>query len=347
MRAAFIHGIRDVRIGELPVPVVPSDEVLLDVAAVGICGSDLHYYLEGAIGAATIRQPFVPGHEFSCRVAEDRPDLNLKKGQLVAVDPARPCGHCEWCHASYPNLCPNVQFTGAPPFHGALTQRLTAFPYQIFSLPEWFTPEQAVMLETLGIAVHAMDLAKVHLLETVAILGGVAASQGSVSLTVMCAVVVFAAIAGDSAGYGVGARYGQRILSVRPLRRRAGRIEAARATLARRGGPAVLGGRFVAFLHAVMPLVAGTSHMSYRRFLVFNATGGLLWGTGAVLAGYLAGNSYTVIERTFGRASAIVAGATVVIAVVLWRVSRWRRKRRAPPPSPASARPAARALRAL
>ncbi|HVJ35048.1 MAG TPA: zinc-binding dehydrogenase [Terriglobia bacterium] len=171
MRAAFIHGIRDVRIGELPDPVVPSDEVLLDVAAVGICGSDLHYYLEGAIGAATIRQPFVPGHEFSCRVAEDRPDLNLKKGQLVAVDPARPCGHCEWCHASYPNLCPNVQFTGAPPFHGALTQRLTAYPYQIFSLPEWFSPEQAVMLETLGIAVHAMDLAKVQLLETAAILG--------------------------------------------------------------------------------------------------------------------------------------------------------------------------------
>lgn len=163
--------------------------------------------------------------------------------------------------------------------------------------------------------------------ETAAILGGVAASQGDVSLTLMCGIVVFAAITGDSTGYVVGARYGDRILSLRPLRRRRENIEAARATLARQGGPAVLVGRFVAFLHAVMPLVAGTSHMSYRRFFAYNATGGLLWGTGAVLAGYLAGNSYGVIERTFGRASAIAAGAVVVVGLVLWRVRRWRRKR--------------------
>ncbi len=163
--------------------------------------------------------------------------------------------------------------------------------------------------------------------ETAAILGGVAASQGDVSLTLMCGIVVLAAITGDSTGYAVGARYGDRILSVRPLRRRRKNIEAARATLARRGGPAVLAGRFIAFLHAVMPLVAGTSQMSYRRFFAYNATGGLLWGTGAVLAGYLAGNSYSVIERTFGRASAIAAGAVVVVVLVLWRVSRWRRKR--------------------
>ena len=194
MRAAFIHGIRDIRLGDLPEPVCPPNEVLLDVAAVGICGSDLHYYLEGAIGPAAIRQPFVPGHEFSCRLAEDRPDLNLKKGQLVAVDPARPCGQCEWCHQGYPNLCPHVQFTGAPPFHGALTQRLTAYPYQLFALPSHFTPEQAVMLETLGIAVHAMDLAKVKLLETVAILG-----CGPVGLSIMQLVK----LAGASKVYAV------------------------------------------------------------------------------------------------------------------------------------------------
>lgn len=164
--------------------------------------------------------------------------------------------------------------------------------------------------------------------ETAAILGGVAASQGSVSLAIMCGIVVLAAVVGDSTAYAIGARYGHKIFSLRPLQRRAQRIDAAQRTLARRGGPAVLGGRFVAFLHAVMPILAGTSHMSYRRFFVYNATGGLLWGTGTVLLGYLAGNSYAVIDRTFGRTSAIAAAVVVIVGLVVWRVRRWRRGHR-------------------
>ena len=117
--------------------------------------------------------------------------------------------------------------------------------------------------------------------ETAAILGGVAASRHNVSLTLMCIIVVLAAIVGDSVGYEIGARYGTRLLSLRVLRRRKDRIDAARATLARRGGPAVFGGRFVAFLRAVMPFLAGTSHMRYPRFLAYNAAGGLAWGTSA------------------------------------------------------------------
>ncbi len=172
MRAAFIHAIRDLRIGALPEPNAGNDKLTLAVAGVGICGSDLHYYLEGGIGTARIAEPFVPGHEFAARVIDERAAaFGFKPGQLVAVDPAEPCGHCEHCHAAHPNLCPNLRFTGAPPYHGALTERVAVRPEALFALPDGMTVTEAVMLEPLGVAVHALDLARPKLLETVAILG--------------------------------------------------------------------------------------------------------------------------------------------------------------------------------
>lgn len=158
--------------------------------------------------------------------------------------------------------------------------------------------------------------------ETVAVLGGVAASLGHVSLPVMMAVVVGAAIIGDTVGYEVGRHLGTRILRSRLLVRRGERIDAAREQLARRGGSAVFLGRFVAFFRATMPALAGTSGMRYSKFLAFNAAGGLVWGIGVVLLGYLAGNSYSTVEQTFGRATALIALAVIVIAVVVWRIRR-------------------------
>lgn len=166
--------------------------------------------------------------------------------------------------------------------------------------------------------------------ETAAILGGVAASRHHVSLPVVCAVVVLAAIVGDTVGYEIGARFGPRLLSTRVLRDRRERIDGARRILARRGGPAVFLGRFVAFLRAVMPFLAGTAHMRYRRFLAYNAAGGLVWGVGSVLLGYLAGNSYAAIEKTFGRAAALLVAAAVVVALVIWSVRRRRSAGRRP-----------------
>ncbi len=163
--------------------------------------------------------------------------------------------------------------------------------------------------------------------ETAAILGGVAASRHHASLPVVCAVVVIAAIVGDTVGYEIGVRFGPRLLSTRVLRDRRERIDAARRVLARRGGPAVFVGRFVAFLRAVTPFLAGTAHMPYRRFLAYNAAGGLVWGVGSVLLGYLAGNSYAAIEKTFGRTAALAVAAVVVIALVVWGIRRHRSSR--------------------
>lgn len=170
--------------------------------------------------------------------------------------------------------------------------------------------------------------------ETAAIIGGVAASRGRVSLTLMCAVVVVAAVLADSVGCYLGSRYGTRLLSLRVLRRRKQGIDAARAALARRGGAAVFLGRFVTFFHAVMPFLAGASRMPYRRFLAYNVAGGLVWGIGAVLLGLLAGNSYAAIQKTFGRTAAIVVAALVVIGLISWRVRQHRRRRAAPPDEP-------------
>jgi membrane protein DedA with SNARE-associated domain len=163
--------------------------------------------------------------------------------------------------------------------------------------------------------------------ETAAILGGVAASLSHVSLTLITLTVVAAAIIGDSVGYQIGARYGTRLLSVRVLQRRRDQLESAEAFLARRGGLAVFLARFVAFLRAVMPFLAGAALMPYRRFLAYNATGGVVWGVGNVLLGYLAANSYAALEKTADRVVAILVAVFVIAALIAWRIRARRRDR--------------------
>ena len=164
--------------------------------------------------------------------------------------------------------------------------------------------------------------------ETAAILGGVAAGLGHVSLALMIVVVVLAAVVGDNIGYEIGRRLGPRLLNHRLLHQRADRVDRARGLLARRGGQAVFLGRFVAFFRAVMPALAGAVRMPYGRFLGFNAAGGLVWGAGSVVAGFLAGNSYQVVERYVGRGTAIAVGVLAAVALVVWRVRAHRREHR-------------------
>jgi membrane protein DedA with SNARE-associated domain len=187
-----------------------------------------------------------------------------------------------------------------------------------------------VVYVIVGLLVFAEDALFIGFLipgETAAIVGGVAASRGNVGLTGMCTLVVMSAVLGDSVGYGIGARYGTRLLSTGAIRRQERRVNATRDLLARRGGPAVFLSRFVALLRAATPFLAGTSRMRYRTFLAYNAAGGLAWGAGSVLVGYVAGNSYMTIEKTFGRATALVGIAVVVAAVIAWRARARRRKR--------------------
>jgi membrane protein DedA with SNARE-associated domain len=192
---------------------------------------------------------------------------------------------------------------------------------RILGLPGWL-----VLLIT-GLVVFAEDAVFVGFVvpgETVALLAGAAAKLGHVSLTGVLVVVVFAAIVGDTVGYEIGRHAGPRILEWPVLQKRRGRLDDAREFLARRGGSAVFLGRWVAFFRAVMPALAGTARMPYRRFLAFNAAGGLAWGATVVLLGYAAGASYARVEKYIGRDAAFVVLALVVVGLVV----RHRMKRR-------------------
>jgi membrane protein DedA with SNARE-associated domain len=164
--------------------------------------------------------------------------------------------------------------------------------------------------------------------ETAAVLGGVDASRGHVSLPVIAAVVVLAAIVGDTVGYEVGKHLvGPKLLGHGRLDRHRHRIQDAQDFLARRGGWAVFLGRFTAFFRAVMPALAGSARMPYPRFLAFNAFGGVVWGIGFVVLGYLAGNSYKTVEQQVGRGAAFAAVGLVVVALVVLHVRRRRAER--------------------
>ena len=162
--------------------------------------------------------------------------------------------------------------------------------------------------------------------ETAAVLAGVGAGLGHVPLPVALGVVVVAAIVGDSVGYEVGRRFfGPRVLTMPMLERHTERIGRAQQFLQRRGGIAVFLGRFTAFFRAMMPALAGASHMPYRKFLVWNAAGGVVWGTVFVMVGYVAGASYQQVEKQVGRGIAIGVAVVVVALLVAWRLRSRRR----------------------
>lgn len=177
MRASRLHGIRDLRLDELPRPAPGPGQVLLQVASVGVCGSDVHYYLHGRIGIQVVTDPIIMGHEFSARVAAlGPPDCsgsiqNLQVGQLVAVEPGVSCMECEPCLQGHPNLCPNVRFCGTPPIDGVFAEYTVMPAKNCFPLPPEVDPVEGAMLEPLGIAIHSVDLAHLRPGHTVGVLG--------------------------------------------------------------------------------------------------------------------------------------------------------------------------------
>ncbi|WP_405085842.1 DedA family protein [Microbispora sp. NBC_01389] len=161
--------------------------------------------------------------------------------------------------------------------------------------------------------------------ETAVVLGGVLAGQDRLSVWWLALVAVLAAVSGDSVGYAIGRRIGSGLLDTRPLRSRRERVERAREMVRRWGPQAVFLGRFVAFLRALIPTLAGAARMEYRRFLLFNMLGGVLWGVGYTLLGYFAGTAYRQVESAVGGVAAAVVAAAVVIALVVWRVRAHRK----------------------
>jgi len=154
MKALRLYGPHDLRLHDEPRPETIPDQALLRVTAVGICGSDLHWFSEGSIGDATLGHPLIIGHEFAGIVEDGR-----LRGRRVAVDPQVPCEKCEFCREGNPNLCPTHIFAGLDPDDGALRQFMAWPESAFYSLPDSLTDEDGAMLEPLGVAIHAVDLA--------------------------------------------------------------------------------------------------------------------------------------------------------------------------------------------
>lgn len=172
--------------------------------------------------------------------------------------------------------------------------------------------------------------------ETAVVVGGVLASQGRVEIGWLLALVVAAAVVGDTIGFEVGKVFGSRLLEMKALDKHQHRIEAARNLIRRRGPVAVFLGRFIAFFRAVMPALAGASRMPYPRFLAFNFAGGLVWGVGFTLVGFFAGSAYKKVEGMIGTGAAIAIAALAVAVIVVWVVRRRVKERRATESRPAT-----------
>ncbi|HEX6035648.1 MAG TPA: zinc-binding dehydrogenase [Anaerolineales bacterium] len=162
MKSVRLHGTGDLQIHEEPVPIAAAGEKLVRVKAVGVCGSDLHWFAEGSIGDANLEHPLVLGHEFA-GITED--------GQRVAIDPAIPCGHCESCEHGHPNLCANLIFAGHGKTDGALREWMGWSEKSLFPIPESISDADGAMLEPLGVAIHTVDLGKLRAGMTVGVFG--------------------------------------------------------------------------------------------------------------------------------------------------------------------------------
>ncbi len=178
MRAARLHGPGDLRLDTVPHPGPPGPgEVLLRVAVTGICGSDLHSFLDARIGDTRVEAPLTLGHEFAGRIEAAGPNAldglfaPIQPGLRVAVDPAQPCGRCESCERGLPNLCHHLQFCGNFPWGGSLCEWMRMPARCCFPVPEAIDDAGAALLEPLGVAIHAIDLARLRVAGSLAILG--------------------------------------------------------------------------------------------------------------------------------------------------------------------------------
>lgn len=191
--ACVIHAALDLRLQEESARPLGPHDVLLQLGAGGICGSDLHYYKEGRVGAFVVREPLVPGHEASGVVVAVGSEVSrVRAGQKVAINPSHPCGHCDYCRAGRGNLCRHMFFLGSasvfPHAQGMFRERFVMGERQLTPIEEpGISLGEIACAEPLSIGLHALHRAGTVLGETVLVTGGG---------TIGCMTVLAARLAG-------------------------------------------------------------------------------------------------------------------------------------------------------
>jgi L-iditol 2-dehydrogenase len=157
----------------MPDPAEPGPgEVTVRVRAVGLCGSDLHYYLEGGCAGYPAVYPMVLGHEPAGEVIAAGAGVeHLRPGVRVAIEPAITCGHCEYCLRGRHNLCENVRFMGGLQIPGLLREYATIPANNAAAIPPGMSYPEATVIEPLAVILHAMELTRLEPGETVAVMG--------------------------------------------------------------------------------------------------------------------------------------------------------------------------------
>lgn len=155
-RAAVLVSAGAIEVQSRPVPLPGPTDVLVEVLAVGVCGSDVHYFTHGRIADFVVERPLVLGHEASGRIVAVGTDVRTRTiGERVAIEPGIPCGHCDQCRAGRYNLCPFVRFLATPPIDGAFTQYLIVPEYFAHPVPDSLSDAAAALIEPLAVGVWA------------------------------------------------------------------------------------------------------------------------------------------------------------------------------------------------
>jgi L-iditol 2-dehydrogenase len=193
-RAAIMYGTHDIRLEDVPVPEPGPKEVLVEIEAVGVCGSDVHYYEEGRIGSFVVREPLILGHEsMGIIVALGEDATKHELGERVALEPGVPDMTCRECRAGRYNLCPNVRFFATPPINGAFANYVAIHEDFAFTLPDNLSDNAGALMEPLSVGIWACRKAQVEAGDHVLVTGAgpigllamqVALAQGATEVTI-------------------------------------------------------------------------------------------------------------------------------------------------------------------
>lgn len=186
MRSLRLHGPRDLRLHDEPIPEPREGEVQIQIKSVGICASDLHYYRDGRIGTTSITTPIIIGHEASGVVtALGEGVTGIRVGTRVAIEPAKPCMECEYCKSEHYNVCPGIPFFGTPPTDGCLRDYITWPASLVLPIPDSLSFDDAAMAEPLAVGAYAVELAQPKPDDVVVVLGA-----GAIGLSVLQAAKI-------------------------------------------------------------------------------------------------------------------------------------------------------------
>lgn len=156
MRASVLLEVGSVVVEERPLPELRADDVLIKVASVGVCGSDVHYYEHGRIGDYVVTKPLILGHEASGTIVAVGSQVDPGRvGERVAIEPQRPCRKCDYCRSGQYNLCPKMEFYATPPIDGAFCEYVTIQDDFAYQVPDSISDHAAALIEPLSVGIAA------------------------------------------------------------------------------------------------------------------------------------------------------------------------------------------------